>query len=75
MLENLVPPEQSRSCRVGVLLSELEESDRLILSDALVDTARWSSNALMYALKERGIQISIHPIINHRRNICKCSTT
>ena len=73
MLENLQPPEQSRSCRIGLILSELDEADRTILIDALADQARWSSHALMVALKERGVQVSIHPIINHRRGICKCS--
>lgn len=73
MLENLEPPEQSRSCRIGSILSHLDESDRTILTDALNDQARWSSHALMVALKERGLQVSIHPIINHRRGICKCS--
>jgi len=72
MLEGLTPPPSSRSCRVGHLLSELDEADQVILKDALEDQVRWSSNALMYALKERGVSISIHPIINHRRNLCKC---
>lgn len=73
MLENLTPPEHSRSCKVGSILAELEQSDKTILTDALNDQVRWSSHALMIALKQRGIQISIHPIINHRSGLCRCS--
>lgn len=73
MLEDLQPPESSRSCRVGAILGSLDETDKVVLTDALADQARWSSHALMVALKQRGIQVSIHPIINHRRGICKCS--
>lgn len=73
MLENLQPPDHSRACRIGSILAELNETDQVILNDALNDQARWSSNALVTALKERGVQVSIHPIINHRRGICKCS--
>jgi hypothetical protein len=73
MLENLQPPEASRSCRIGSILADLDEPDQVILNDALADQVRWSSHALMIALKERGVQVSIHPIINHRRGICKCS--
>ena len=75
MLEDLVPPPSSRSCRVGQILSELDEKDQAILQDALADSMRWSSHALMNALKSRGLPISIHPILNHRRGLCRCSKT
>ena len=73
MLENLTPLASSKGCRIGSILAELDEKDRKILVDALADTGRWSSHGLMVALKQRGIEVSIHPIINHRRGICKCS--
>jgi hypothetical protein len=73
MLENLQPPDSSRSCRIGSILADLDKNDKTILSDALNDPVRWSSHGLMIALKERGISVSIHPILNHRRGICKCS--
>ena len=75
MLEGLKPGPDSKSCRIGTILSDLEETDRNILKDALADTGRWTSHGLMVALKQRGIHVSIHPIINHRRGICKCSRT
>lgn len=73
MLEGLTPGPTSRGCRIGAVLSELNKDDRQILEDALADHGRWSSHGLMVALRERGIEVSIHPIINHRRGICKCS--
>ena len=73
MLENMTPPHNGRGCRVGAVLADLDEADRKILEDALADTGRWSSNGLMVALKQRGIQVSVHPILNHRKGICKCS--
>lgn len=73
MLQGLTPPPTSRGCRIGSILSELEKDDRQVLEDALEDHGRWSSHGLMVALRERGIEVSIHPIINHRKRICKCS--
>lgn len=75
MLEDLKPKIDSRGCRVATILAELDDSDRKILEGALENTALWSSHGLMVALKERGLDISIHPIINHRKKICKCSRT
>lgn len=75
MLEDMTPPPSTRGCRVGSVLAELDDNDRQILTDALADTGRWSSHGLMTALKQRGIQVSVHPIINHRKGICKCSRT
>lgn len=75
MLQDLTPPPTSRGCRIGAVLSELDSSDRKILEDALADTGRWSSHGLMVALKQRGVDVSIHPIINHRKGLCKCSRT
>lgn len=73
MLENITPPENTRGCRVGKILAELEPSDKQILEDALADTVRWSSHGLMTVLKQRGLDVSVHPIIRHRKNICQCS--
>jgi hypothetical protein len=75
MLEDLVPPDNGRGCRVKAVLASLEPNDRQVLEDALADTGRWSSHGLMVALKQRGVQLSVHPIINHRKGICKCSKT
>lgn len=75
MLEDITPPPNTRGCRVGKILAELEPSDRQILEDALADTVRWSSHGLMTVLKQRGLPVSIHPIISHRKQICQCSKT
>lgn len=72
MLEGLEPTNNTRTCRIGQILSELDASDKQILNDALADTARWSANGLMNALRARGIQVSVHPILNHRKGICRC---
>lgn len=73
MLEDLQPKSTSRGCRVGTILAELDSNDRQILEDALEDHVRWSAHGLMVALKERGVFTSVHPILNHRRGICRCS--
>lgn len=73
MLEGLTPSANNRSCRIAALMSDLDQADRQILQDALADTGRWSAHGLMVALKQRGVNVSIHPIINHRKGICKCS--
>lgn len=75
MLEGLQPKATARGCRIGSILAELDDKDRRILEDALADTGRWSAHGLMVALKERGLFTSIHPIINHRKGICRCSRT
>jgi hypothetical protein len=73
MLEGMKPAVDARGCRVGSVLAELDDSDRQILEDALADSVRWSAHGLMNALRERGVHMSIHPILNHRKGICRCS--
>lgn len=74
MLEDLEPPGNSRTCKIRRILADLDEKDRAILEDALTDQMRWSANALAQALRQRGIFVSVHPILSHRKGICRCST-
>jgi len=75
MLEGMEPPSNSRTCKVRRILADLEPKDQKILEDALADHMRWSSQSLTGALRSRGIMISVHPILAHRKGICRCSTT
>jgi hypothetical protein len=72
LLEDLNPPSEARGCRVGIIMSQLSETDRKILDDAVKDVGTWSANGLMTALNQRGIRISVHPILRHRKGFCKC---
>lgn len=75
MLEGLAPEKDSRGCKIATIMGELSPEDRTILEAALNDKARWSSHGLMVALRQRGLELSITPIISHRKGHCKCSRT
>ena len=71
MLENLTPPEPKRSCKVGQLIDKLEKKDKEILIAALANPD-WAAKALARELTARGLQITDHPILRHRRKECAC---
>lgn len=74
MLEDLVPKNQGRSgyCRVAAIRDGLSEEDKALLDKYLGDTISWSSNGLSEALTRKGLPISVHPIIRHRKGLCAC---
>lgn len=74
MLEGLTPPTRNpRSCKVGSIAAGLNETDRKILLDAVMDEDKWPVKTLSKALRERGLEISDSPIYNHRNRTCACN--
>ena len=73
MLEDLKPPTRTHgSCKVGTVAERLEDNDRKILLDAVMDKEKWPVKTLAKALSDRGIQISDSPIYAHRAKTCIC---
>ena len=73
MLEGLTPPTRTHgSCKVGTVAERLEDNDRKILLDAVMDKEKWPVKTLAKALSDRGIQISDSPIYAHRAKTCMC---
>lgn len=75
MLEDLKPVSKVRTCKVRTLSEELSETDRAIFLDAVNDADTWSINALVVALRDRGLVITRDSIDRHRRGVCSCSRT
>jgi len=73
VLEGLTPNKRIYECRVLVVRSELDDSDRKILDDALADEKTWSAYALSKALIGRGIIVQDKAIKKHRDGLCICS--
>lgn len=75
MLEGLEPVYADRKCLAGKLLETLDKPDSKILSDALADIEKWSSNALESALHKRGVKLGNETIRKHRDKVCLCYRT
>ena len=72
MLEGMTPRVAgAHTCKVGTVLSMLEQSDADLLRGFLEDT-NWSSNNLANSWRERDVYLSIHTIIKHRKRLCAC---
>jgi hypothetical protein len=71
MLEDLAPTKQVRTCAVRTLIDKLEKKDQEILIAALANPD-WQSKALARELSARGLRISDHPILRHRKKECSC---
>jgi hypothetical protein len=75
MLEDLQPPKQIFKCAIRDTILTLEESDRVILKDALANEQVWSHRALSRALTAKGFSLG-EKIIRERRakpcNDCHC---
>ena len=73
MLEGLTPPTKHQgTCKVGTIAAGLEDKDKAILLDAVMNEQLWPVKTLSKALAERGIQISDSPIYAHRSKGCAC---
>jgi hypothetical protein len=73
MLEGLKPPVKTHgNCKVGMIATTLEDSDKKILFDAIANRNDWPIKTLVKALGERGIQISDSPLYSHRAKTCAC---
>ena len=71
MLEKLVKPERSYSCRVATLKLDLDEKDRKILEDAVMNL-EWPIGTLENSLRNIGVVLSATSIKRHRTKACSC---
>jgi hypothetical protein len=71
MLEDLVLPKKTTSCRVRSLKSELSEKDAIILEQAVMNP-EWPYKTLSNELFKRGTKISDAAIKHHREKRCSC---
>ena len=72
MLEGLEPPKQKFTCKVSILLSDLDKKDAEILEAAIGDARKWPAKSLQKALKERGVSLADTVISKHRTKLCRC---
>ena len=73
LLEGLQPkPTGSKRCKIALIFDDLEMGDRELLAKFLADEENWSSNGLADALRERGVFVSVHTILKHRKGKCAC---
>lgn len=73
MLEGLTPhTNRAYRCKVADFKNSLEANDYEILLQALADTETWSANALMKALRSRGVILTDGVIHKHRNKQCRC---
>ena len=73
MLENLQPPKRNFSCKVGKILTDLNDSDRKVLENALsTDKSIWPAKTLSNELAKRGLHIVDTTITKHRTKQCWC---
>lgn len=72
MLEGLEPGKQRFTCKVAVVMEQLDKKDQEILVSALVDTRKWGAKTLQKALATRGIALADTTISRHRIGACRC---
>lgn len=72
MLEGLEPPSADMLCKVARQAADLSPEDYQILEQALEDK-RWSTNALVIALNDRGFPIGDTALRKHRDKKCCCA--
>jgi hypothetical protein len=72
MLEDLgAPVKQTRPCAVRDLIAKLDKKDQEILTEAIANP-EWTAKGLARELSARGLTISDHPILRHRKKECAC---
>ncbi len=69
-----VKPATSRDshCKVMRTAQQLDDEDRKVFLDAIVDEDTWSAYALDIELRKRGIVCTNDTIMMHRRGVCRC---
>ena len=73
MLEGMTPPTPgSLTCKVKTTADGLDEKDRAVFVDAIIDTKLWPANTLSNSLRQRGVSIADVTITKHRRQVCSC---
>ncbi len=71
MLENLKRPERVYPCRVASLKLDLDDKDRKILEDAVMNP-EWPIGTLENSLREMSLVLSGTSIKRHRTKNCSC---
>lgn len=72
MLEDLMPPNNGRSCKVAAMAATMSESDRTILYKAIESKDTWPIKTLSRELRKRGVELSDTPLTSHRNQTCVC---
>jgi len=73
LLQGMTPkPSAVNSCKIATIFEQLDPADRDLLAQYLDDEITWSSNGLSNGLRERGVYVSIHTILKHRKGLCAC---
>lgn len=70
-LDDLLPG-RPQACKLAKFMESLEQSDQDILNAALFNRAKWSTNALHTALRQKGVEIGYQVIYRHRTGACSC---
>lgn len=71
LLDDLSLEAKRRTCKVQTVAQEMDDKDRAIFLDAVMDL-RWPAKRLEGELKKRNVQISDTPINAHRGKTCSC---
>jgi len=74
MLEDLVIPTRSVTCRVRTVKEELPDKDAVILEQAVMNP-EWPCKTLQNELLKRNIKLSDTSIKHHREKRCSCWKT
>jgi hypothetical protein len=61
------------ACSVQLLLADLDEDDRQVLTEALADT-KIAGTAIARALLKEGHRVGSHVLNRHRRGMCSCES-
>lgn len=70
-LDDLLPRKRE-ACKLAKFIDTLDASDKDILNDALANRAKWSTNGLHTALRQKGVEIGYQVIYRHRAGACSC---
>jgi hypothetical protein len=66
MLEDLTPPVRVLPCKIREIIKTLNETDQVILKDAIANVTVWSNKGLSKALIDKGLPLG-ETIIRQRR--------
>jgi len=73
LLEGMKPKAVGAArCKIATIFEQLDSADCELLDQFLADEERWSSNGLANGLRERGVFVSVHTILKHRKGLCAC---
>jgi DUF1009 family protein len=72
MLEDLIPPDRTRKCKMGRIMESLDDKDQGILQKALDNPEVWAAKTLARELTMRGLSITEGPLGLHRNKSCGC---